>query len=104
MRSEKLLDDFPPIMIWFMDKRACFARLCLSFKIGDSEPSAIFERSVLDRDKFPAFFAPAVEVVLDIFDYWFDDTSDVSGVDSCFYGDDFVFPFGHVGVTVLEFA
>jgi hypothetical protein len=25
-------------------------------------------------------------------------------VDSCFYGDDFVFPFGHVGVTVLEFA
>jgi hypothetical protein len=45
--------------------------LFLSFKVGDCEPSAVLECGVLYADEFPAFFAPAVEVVLNVFDYWF---------------------------------
>ena len=71
--------------------------LFLSFKVGDGEPSAVLECGVLYADEFPAFFAPAVEVVLDVFDYWFYGAVCALGVDSCFYGNDFVPPFGHVG-------
>ena len=74
--------------------------LFLSFKVCHGEPSAVYECGVLDTDEFPAFLAPAVEVVLDVFDDWLDDAACAFGVDSCFYGDDFVFPLEHVRVTV----
>jgi hypothetical protein len=76
----------------------------LSFEISDGEPSAVLECGVLDADEFPAFFAPAVEVVLDVFDNWFDDAACGSGVYACFYGDDFVLPDGSDVGCRLEFA
>jgi len=45
--------------------------LFLSLKVGDGESSAVLECGVLYADELPAFFAPAVEVVLYVFDYWF---------------------------------
>jgi hypothetical protein len=40
---------------------------------------------------------------LNVFDYWFKGAVCGSGMNSCFYRDNFVFPIGHVGRR-LEFA
>ena len=46
----------------------------MSFEVGNGESPAVLKRGILDADEFPAFFAPAVEVVLHVFDYWFSAT------------------------------
>ena len=57
-----------------MKKRPCLGGVFLSFEVGDGESPAVLKRGILDADEFPAFFAPAVEVVLHVFDYWFSAT------------------------------
>ena len=38
-----------------------------SFKVGNREPSTIWETHILDADEFPTFFAQAVQVILNVF-------------------------------------
>jgi hypothetical protein len=65
----------------------------LSLEVGYREHSAILQTNILNRDKFPTFFAQNVQVILNIVHDWLTGSLKMVSADARLYRDHLVFPF-----------